>query len=157
MLTEAGTIVLQMSQVHLKVRGLEATKDKVYRLSGFFSPQGFDFTADDTGVLALDILDDDNVTGVMVTLRGDETELTGTHTGSSITVSGSNDSFTLSFDPDGSDSSNDALLSATSGFFGTMTNASGTSDVIGTSCHPDWQLSAQKISRNVSEFNGVPT
>lgn len=112
-------------------------EDTVYRLSGFFNLQGMDFSADDSGLAALDILDDDSVTGVMVTLRGDETPLTGTRTGNSISVSGGNASFTLSFDPDGTDSSNDVALGTTSGFIGTMTNASGTNDVIGTSCQPD--------------------
>ena len=95
------------------------------------------FSADNTGVVALDIFDDNSVTGVMITLRGDETTLTGTRTGSSIAVSGGNNSFTLSFDPDGTDSSNDAALGTTSGVIGTMVNSSGTSDVIGTSCQPD--------------------
>ena len=112
-------------------------EDAVYRLSGFFNQQGMGFSADNSGLVALDILDDDSVTGTMVTLRGDETELTGTLTGNSISVSGSGTSFTLSFDPDGTDSSNDMLLGTTSGFIGTMTNASGTNDVIGTSCQPD--------------------
>ncbi len=112
-------------------------EDTVYRLSGFFNLQGMDFSADDTGLVALDILDDDSVTGVMVTLRGDETELTGTRTENSISVSGGNASFTLSFDSDGTDSSNDVSLGTTSGFLGTMTNPSGTNDVIGTSCQPD--------------------
>ena len=111
--------------------------DAVYRLSGFFNLQGMDFSADNTGVVALDILDDDSVTGFMVTLRGDETTLTGTRTGNSISVSGGNNNFTLSFDPDGTDSSNDLALGTTSGFLGTMANASGTNDVIGTSCQPD--------------------
>ena len=112
-------------------------EDTAYRLSGFFNLQGMDFSADDSGLVALDILDDDSVTGVMVTLRGDETPLTGTRSGNSISVSGGNASFTLSFDPDGTDSSNDAALGTTSGFIGSMTNASGTNDVIGTSCQPD--------------------
>jgi len=73
----------------------------------------------------------------MVTLRGQETALTGTLTGNSISVSGGGNSFTLQFDADGSDSSNDLLLGTTSGFIGTMNNTSGTSDVIGTSCQPD--------------------
>ncbi|UVW33810.1 hypothetical protein NYF23_07090 [SAR92 clade bacterium H455] len=109
----------------------------VYRLSGFFNLQGFGFTADDSGLVALDIMTDNSVTGVMVTLRGDETPLTGTRTGNDITVSGGGNSFSLSFDPDGSDSANDLALGTTSGFLGTMTGASGTSDVIGTSCQPD--------------------
>lgn len=112
-------------------------EDTVYRLSGFFNLQGMDFSADDSGLVALDILDDDSVTGVMVTLRGDETPLTGTRSGNSISVSGGNAGFTLSFDPDGTDSSNDVALGTTSGFVGSMTNASGTNDVIGTSCQPD--------------------
>ena len=111
--------------------------DAVYRLSGFFNLQGMDFSADNTGVVALDIFDDNSVTGVMVTLRGDETTLTGTRTGNSISVSGGNNNFTLSFDPDGTDSSNDLALGTTSGFIGTMSNASGTNDVIGTSCELD--------------------
>lgn len=111
--------------------------DAVHRLSGFFNLQGFGFTADNTGVVALDILDDDSVTGTMVILRGQETALTGTLAGNTISVSGGGNSFTLEFDPDGSDSSNDLVLGTTSGFFGTMANASGTNDVIGTSCQPD--------------------
>ena len=113
------------------------SEDAVYRLSGFFNLQGMDFSADYTGVVAMDIFDDNSVSGVMVTLRGDETMLTGTLTGNSISVSGGNNDFDLSFDPDGSDSSNDAALGTTSGFIGTMSNASGTNDVIGTSCQPD--------------------
>lgn len=113
------------------------SNDAVYRLSGFFNLQGMDFSADNTGVVALDIFTDNSVTGVMVSLRGDETTLTGTRTGSSISVSGGNSSFTLSFDPDGTDSSNDLALGTTSGFVGTLTNASGTSGVIGTSCQPN--------------------
>jgi hypothetical protein len=109
----------------------------VHRLSGFFNLQGFGFTADDSGLVALDIMSDDSVTGVMVTLRGDETTLTGTLTGNDIAVSGGGNSFTLSFDPDGSDGANDLALGTTSGFIGTMTGASGTSDVVGTSCQPD--------------------
>jgi len=109
----------------------------IYRLSGFFNLQGFGFTADDSGLVALDIMTDNSVTGVMVTLRGDETPLTGTLSGTDITVSGGGYSYTLSFDPDGSDSANDLALGTTSGFIGTMTGASGTSDVIGTSCQPD--------------------
>ena len=73
----------------------------------------------------------------MVTLRDDETALTGTLTGNAISVSGGDNNFTLAFDPDGTDSSNDSVLGTTSGFIGQLTNSSGTSDVIGTSCKPD--------------------
>ena len=69
---------------------------------------------------------DNSVTGVMVTLIGDETPLTGTLTGNNISVLGGNHSFTLTFDSDGTDPSNDLALGTTSGFIGTMTNASGT-------------------------------
>ena len=78
-----------------------------------------------------------SVSGTVVTPRGDETPLTGTCTESSISVSDDNNSFTLNFDPDGTDSSNDLALGTTSGFVGTTTNASGTNDVVGTSCQPD--------------------
>ncbi len=116
---------------------IAGSADAVYRLSGFFNLQGTPFSADGSGVVALDVMDGNSVAGVMVTLRGQETALTGTLEGATITVSGGNNGFTLSFDADGSDSSNDLLLGSTSGFVGTMTNASGTSDVIGTSCQPD--------------------
>lgn len=111
-------------------------QDAVYRLSGFFNLQGMGFSADNTGVVALDIFSDNSVSGTMVTLRGDETPLSGTRAGSSISVSGSDSSFLLSFDPNGTDSSNDVSLGTISGFVGTMTNNSGTNDVIGTSCNP---------------------
>lgn len=111
--------------------------DAVYRLSGFFTLQGIDVSADNTGLIALDILEDNSISGVMVTLRGDETPLSGTLTGNDIAVSGGNNNFTITFDADGTDSSNDIALGTTSGFIGTMSNASGTSDVIGTSCQPD--------------------
>ncbi|MBL4584540.1 MAG: hypothetical protein JKX83_07980 [Pseudomonadales bacterium] len=111
--------------------------EAVYRLSGLFNLQGLGFTADDSGLVSLDITADNSVTGVMVTLRGEETALTGTLTGSTISVSGGSNSFTLGFDADGTDSSNDLALGMTSGFIGTMANASGTNDVIGTSCQPD--------------------
>jgi len=112
-------------------------EEAVYRLSGFFNLQGMGFTADDSGLVALDIMTDESVTGVMVTLRGNQATLTGTLTGNTISVSGGGNSFTLAFDPDGTDSSNDLALGTTSGFIGTMTNASGVNDVIGTSCQPD--------------------
>lgn len=112
-------------------------QDAEYRLSGFFNLQGMDFTADYSGLVALDIMEDDSVTGVMITLRGDETILTGTRTGTDMTVTGDGSSFTLSFDPDGSDSTNDLQLGTSSGFLGTMSNSNGMSDVIGTSCQPD--------------------
>lgn len=112
-------------------------QDAKYRLSGFFNLQGMDFTADYSGLVSLDIMGDDSVTGVMITLRGDETILTGTRTGIDLTVTGDNNSFTLTFDPDGTDSSNDLLLGTSSGFLGTMSNSNGMSDVIGTSCQPD--------------------
>ncbi len=111
--------------------------DAIYRLSGFFSLQGMPFSADGSGVIALDIMADNSVTGRMVTLRGEEAVLTGTLSGNNISVSGGGNSFTLTFDADGTDSSNDLLLGATSGFIGTLTNNSGTSDVIGTSCQPN--------------------
>lgn len=112
-------------------------ENTVYRLSGLFNLQGLGFTADDSGLVSLDIMADNSVTGVMVTLRGNEAVLTGTLTGSTISVSGGGNSFTLGFDADGTDSSNDLALGTTSGFIGTMSGASGTSDVIGTSCQPD--------------------
>jgi len=109
----------------------------VHRLSGFFNLQGVAFNPDGSGVIALDILADNSVTGAMATLRGDETALAGTLAGSAISVSGGNNSFTLTFDPDGTDSSNDAALGTTSGFVGTWNGTSGLGDVIGTSCQPD--------------------
>ncbi len=111
-------------------------EDAVYRLSGFFNLQGHGFSADNSGVVALDIMADDSVVGVLVTLRGNETPLTGTRSGGGLSVSGGGNSFALSFDPDGSDPANDAALGTTSGFIGTMTNTNGTSDVVGTSCRP---------------------
>lgn len=80
---------------------------------------------------------DNSITGTMVILSGQETALTGTLTGSTINVSGGGNSFTLEFDADESGSSNNLLLDTISGFIGTMSNASGTSDVIGTTCQPD--------------------
>ena len=116
---------------------IAGSADAVYRLSGFVHLQGSDVTADNTGVIALDIMEGNSISGVMVTLRGDETPLSGTLTGNDIAVSGGNHNFTITFDADGTDSSNDVALGTTSGFIGTMINASGTSDVIGTSCKPD--------------------
>ncbi len=112
-------------------------EDANYRLAGFFNLQGFPFSADGSGLLALDIMADNSVTGIMVTLRGNETTLTGSLTANVITVSGGGNEFELAFDADGTDSSNDALLGTTSGFFGQLSNSSGTSDVIGTSCQPE--------------------
>ncbi len=108
-----------------------------HRLAGFFNLQGFPFSADGSGLLALDIMADNSVTGIMVTLRGDETTLSGSLTANVITVSGGGNELELAFDADGTDSSNDLALGTTSGFIGTMSGASGTSDVIGTSCQPD--------------------
>lgn len=73
----------------------------------------------------------------MVTLRGDITDLTGMLTGNEITVSGGEHSFTLTFDPDGTDSSNDLALGNVAGFVGTWSNNLGTGDVVGTSCQSD--------------------
>lgn len=93
-------------------------EDTVHHLSGIFNWQGMVFSAEDSGLVALDILNDGSVRGVMVILRGDETELTRSCTGGSTSVFGSIASFTLSFDPVGSDSSNDVSLGTTSGFKG---------------------------------------
>ena len=60
--------------------------------------------------IALDIVDDSNVSGVMQTLGGDETFLVGVLTGNGISVSGGNNSFTLIFDPDGTGRPNDLAL-----------------------------------------------
>lgn len=109
----------------------------VYRLSGFINIPGFDFTPDGSGLIGLDIASDNSVTGVMVTLRGDETDLSGALTGNEISVSGGGHSFTLTFDPDGTDPFNDVALGNVAGFTGSWVSNIGTGDVIGTSCQPD--------------------
>lgn len=111
--------------------------DAVHRLSGFFNLQGMSFTADGSGLIALDILSDDSVTGLLITLRGDETALSGTLAGTDLSVSGGDYTLTAQFDADGTDSSNDPFLGSTSGFLGTMSDSTGTSDAIGTSCQPE--------------------
>lgn len=109
----------------------------VYRLSGFINIPGFDFTPDGSGLIGLDIAADNSVTGVMVTLRGDIMDLMGTLTGNQIAVSGGEHSFSLTFDPDGTDPSNDVALGSVAGFTGSWVSNMGTGDVIGTSCQPD--------------------
>jgi len=114
----------------------------VYRLSGFFNLQsnilqGDIFTPDGTGLIALDILSDNNVTGVMVTIRGNQTVLSGTLNGNILTVSGGGNSFNLIFDSDGTDPSNDFALGPTSGFIGEWNSVLGVGGVSGTSCQPN--------------------
>ena len=116
---------------------LAGNESAVYRLSGFFNLTGFDFTPDGSGLIGLNIAEDNSVTGVMVTLRGDEIDLIGTLNGNEISVSGGQHSFTLAFDPDGTDTANDFALGNVAGFIGTWNSNSGTGEVIGTSCSPD--------------------
>ncbi len=71
---------------------------EIYRLSGFINHPSLPLSADNVGLIGLDIFADDSVSGVMVTLRGDETVLTGTLSGTDLTVSGGGNSFTLVFD-----------------------------------------------------------
>ena len=111
--------------------------DAQYRLSGFFNRDGFDFTPDGSGVIALNIFEDNSITGTLVTLRGDETVLSGTLNGTDLAISGGDFTFDLTFDADGTDASNDLVLGTASGFIGTMSNTSGNFGVIGTSCQPD--------------------
>lgn len=110
--------------------------DVVYRLSGFLNLDNQLFSADGSGIVGLDIGSDNRVTGVMVTLRGQESALAGTLDGTTISVSGGGNTLTLEFDADGSDASNDALLGTTAGFTGQWNSASGLGSVIGTSCQP---------------------
>ena len=61
--------------------------------------------------IALDIVDDSNVSGGVQTLGGDETSLAGALTGNGISVSGGNKNFTLIFDSDGTGRPKDLALS----------------------------------------------
>jgi len=45
-------------------------EDAVYRLSGFFNLQGMGFSADNAGVVVLDIFDDESVSGVWLHWEG---------------------------------------------------------------------------------------
>jgi len=107
----------------------------LYRLSGFLDVAGaVVFSADGTALVGLDVFGDNSVTGVMITLRGAETALTGTLDAGVITVTGSNITFILDFDPDGSDPANDADLGDTAGFVGGWFSDVAVGGVIGTSC-----------------------
>lgn len=116
---------------------INANADVRYRLSGFFNMDGLGFTPDGSGVIALNIFEDNSITGTLVTLRGNETALSGTLIGNDLDIAGGNFTFDLAFDADGTDASNDLALGTTAGFVGTMSNASDNFGVIGTSCQPD--------------------
>jgi len=88
-----------------------ASDTALHRLSGFINLQNaVAFSTDGSGVIGLDVFADNTVIGTMVILRGGTTALSGTLSGNTISVSGGGSSFTLNFDDNGTDSSNDALL-----------------------------------------------
>ncbi|GAA6168446.1 hypothetical protein [Sessilibacter corallicola] len=107
-----------------------------YRLSGLANSNAMPNTPDGSALVALDIMDDNSVTGLAVTLRGNQTSLSGMLSNGIISVTGGNFSFNLTFDSDGMDSSNDADLGPVSGAVGTFTNGSDSGRFVGTSCRP---------------------
>lgn len=76
---------------------------------------------------------DDSVTGVMVTLAGQEFALSGTLDGEVITVTGGGQTFSLGFYPEGN--GDPGLLGGTAGFYGDWVVGDVTiGGVIGSSC-----------------------
>ena len=106
----------------------------VHRLAGLANSNDAPFTADGAALIGLDVMNDDSVSGILVTLRGDETALSGTLSNGVITVSGGEFNFTLDFDADGSNPANDEALGTVGGFLGAYTDNANGGTTIGTSC-----------------------
>lgn len=106
----------------------------IHRLAGLANSNTNPFTADGSSLIGLDVMSDNSVSGILVTLRGNETILSGSLSNGVITVSGGDFSFNLDFDPDGSDPSNDLALGSVGGFLGVYTDGAGGGTTIGTSC-----------------------
>jgi hypothetical protein len=108
--------------------------DAVHRLSGFINLIGSPFTRDGSALIGLDVFADDTVSGVMVTLAGQEVALVGKLEGDIITVDdGGDQAFTLVFFPQNSDPA--GILGGTAGFFGEWNlDGSNIGTVIGSSC-----------------------
>ncbi|GLS25308.1 hypothetical protein [Marinibactrum halimedae] len=105
-----------------------------YRLSGLVNPNNLPFSTDNTSLVGLDIMTDNSVEGVLVTLQGNETILSGRLESDTITATGGRFEFNLNFDADGSDTENDNFLGPVSGYVGTYTDGISGGIISGTSC-----------------------
>lgn len=117
--------------------------EALFRLAGVFSDNtpldSFDNTADNTGGIALDIFDDNRVSGVAVSSRGDRVELSGMLSGDTINANSADGDTTISvtFDSTGTNPLNTTVgLFGIPGFWGSWQNAGMTGSLIGTSCMP---------------------
>lgn len=121
-------------------RKLAGDSNAIYRLAGAYGDDtpfdSSDDTADNRGGIALDVFNDNQVHGILVSTRGDQLDLNGTLSGNTITVS-SNEGTDLvfTFDRDGTDPLNsDAGLFGISGFWGSWQRGNESGGVVGTSC-----------------------
>lgn len=113
------------------VSRVEGDATAVFRINGIFSVFGDDTTV---GALAIDIFVDEIVSASYILNDGVVRPLTGSLVAGIISLSGDGYNFTIEFDSDGSDASNDGLIGEVPGIVGDVTLGVDEGSVVGSSC-----------------------